>query len=912
MIETLTEMMQAGELNDGEVNLAVVLCRFHDRHGRLTTAQTSAVWDILERHGRATGTRPLHVDEPTDLPDRDAASILTPQKPTMAEAIKKKSDVKFWVADGMIRSSTPFALKDLCKSVPGRSWNGGEKCWEWNAGPTAAQNLVDTFAKYAPDTDQAFRDLLGQIQAAKSIKIATDLPDIETIETTAWMHQRQGYHFVQALPGAMLAMDMGCIAGDSMISVNRGGNGRQYRIEELVTKFNGGGARRWNLDIPTMVRGLKADGSTGLVRLVAAMETGTKPTVTLVLASGRRLCCTPDHEIVTPDRWKVHAVDLRVGDLVLTDERGGRGWRQRHDQRERFGSVPARVPAPWVAGSQDGHGYVWVYEPGHPMATTSGQVLEHRKVMADHLGRLLVPGEHVHHKDHNVTNNKIENLELVTVAEHAGQHDWGKNLAGSLPVLDEVVSVESSGERPVFDLSVEDDAHTYTANGIVIGNTGKSLIGVARALDVGGNILVVCPSKVLGVWPREFRRHAKADVHIENGMRPKRGGGQKSLKVAERVEAFEQLRQCTCGRPHVCVINYEAIIHEPFQSWVQNRLWDLLLMDESHRIKAYNGAQSKLLGKIGNKKAGARLALTGTPMPHTPLDIFGQFRALDSSIFGNSFTSFRHRYAIMGGFENREFIDMNPETLGELHERFYQYAFRVKASDVLDLPPVLDDVVLTGELTGEQAKVYKSMDTEMTASFQGMTTGEMAKALVRGETVAPNVLVKMLRLRQVTGGALKDDEGDRVVIIGDLKKKLLTDWLEDLGEDEPVVVFAEFTHDLAVVREVAGKLGRPYGEVSGRHNDLTADSEYPEGVAVLGVQMKSGGSGVDLTRARLACYYSVGYSNGDYRQSRARLDRPGQTRPVQFTHLVALGTVDEDVQETLAERQESVGLVLDP
>ena len=51
--------------------------------------------------------------------------------------------------------------------------------------------------------------------------------------------------------------------------------------------------------------------------------------------------------------------------------------------------------------------------------------------------------------------------------------------------------------------------------------TGKTLVAIARAFDVGGQILVVCPNKVLGVWPREFRRHGAADVHIENGVRPR-------------------------------------------------------------------------------------------------------------------------------------------------------------------------------------------------------------------------------------------------------------------------------------------------------------------------------------------------------------------------------------------------------
>ncbi len=58
-------------------------------------------------------------------------------------------------------------------------------------------------------------------------------------------------------------------------------------------------------------------------------------------------------------------------------------------------------------------GYVKLSAPGHPNAVgAAGQILAHRLVMANHLGRPLLPGETVHHKDGDRSNNAIENLEL--------------------------------------------------------------------------------------------------------------------------------------------------------------------------------------------------------------------------------------------------------------------------------------------------------------------------------------------------------------------------------------------------------------------------------------------------------------------------------------------------------------------
>jgi SNF2 family DNA or RNA helicase len=76
------------------------------------------------------------------------------------------------------------------------------------------------------------------------------------------------------------------------------------------------------------------------------------------------------------------------------------------------------------------------------------------------------------------------------------------------------------------------------------------------------------------------------------------------------------------------------------------------------------------------------------------------------------------------------------------------------------------------------------------------------------------------------------------------------------------------------------------------------------------VQIKAGGVGVDLTRARYSIFYSTGFSLGDYDQAKARTHRPGQTRPVMHIHLVARGTVDVRVRRALEKRAQIVESIL--
>lgn len=428
--------------------------------------------------------------------------------------------------------------------------------------------------------------------------------------------------------------------------------------------------------------------------------------------------------------------------------------------------------------------------------------------------------------------------------------------------------------------------------------TGKSKIITDLIVNSGAAAsLVVCPERVIGVWPKQFLIHGGVEVHVVDPRRQNRNGEWTLVPIKDRVALYDQsLHECRCGLPHVVLTNYAASAHEPFKSWSIKQRWDYVVYDEAHRLKSAQGVWSKWALKMV-RVSERRLAGTGTLMPQGPLDVFGQVRALDPGIFGTSETVFRRRYAILGGYENREIKGYQNED--ELADRVASITYRVGA-EVLDLPAEVPDVTLTTRLEPSAMRIYREVEEEMYA--------EVLADVASGATVldaisAPNVLVKLLRLQQITGGAVKLDSGETLEI-STAKEKLLADDLEDLPDREPVVVFARFRHDLDVVERVAANLGRPYAELSGRRSDaLAGDATLADGVVLAGVQLQAGGTGVDFTRACYGIYYSLGYSLGDYLQSRARLSRPGQKRAVRFRHLIVEGTIDEEVYAALEARQ---------
>lgn len=434
--------------------------------------------------------------------------------------------------------------------------------------------------------------------------------------------------------------------------------------------------------------------------------------------------------------------------------------------------------------------------------------------------------------------------------------------------------------------------------------TGKSRVAISL-LDgwEASTAVIICPRSVVNVWPNQFAIHSERDWHVVAAPPRK--------SVPDRVRYMvKQLGLAKAkGMPLAFVLNYESAWRTPMDDFLLDLAGAMpvvQILDESHRVKAPGGKASQYVSRL-SRVCDRRLLLTGTPMPHSPLDIYAQYRAMDPTIFGTSFTRFKARYAVMKPIVNQgktiQVVDgyQNQE---ELTEKFGLGSFVVRKEDAgLDLPPVQHE---------ERVVALEPAAKKAYAELERVFITEVGDGVV----TAANALVKLLRLQQITSGFLRDDESvDRE--ISKAKEQALVDLLEDLPTHEPKVVFAKFQHDLAVIERVCKDAGLKYGEVSGRVGPtkdtfgLNEHSQMREDLDVVALQIQSGGVGIDLTRSAYAIYYSLGYSLGDYLQSLARTDRPGQTRPVTYFHLIAEGTVDRTVYAALRSRKEVVDAVID-
>jgi SNF2 family DNA or RNA helicase len=424
--------------------------------------------------------------------------------------------------------------------------------------------------------------------------------------------------------------------------------------------------------------------------------------------------------------------------------------------------------------------------------------------------------------------------------------------------------------------------------------TGKTLATLSAIEEEGlWPALIVCPKKVVSVWVDQIIEHTDWFSHtaIFDADMP---GTLKAKVKALKGGCFD-----------LVILNYDIVWREPLLSWILEQPWKVIILDESHRIKGHNSKVSKGMYKISKEKGNTKkICLTGTPFHNAPTDIFGQARFLDRSIFDSiphpfnpgervngtiHWTAFRSYYEVLRALPSKRgvFMTMGYKNLEDLERRISPYMFIVRTEDIADLPPVqfINRFVKLGSTT---TKMYRELKKEALIEME------------EGAMSVSNVIVKTLRLQQLTGGHIKLDGENEYRQVDTAKIEALEAIAEELS-GEPFVVFCRFRAEIAAIRKRLGQLGITTSELSGSHNTLKAWQEG-ETQAII-VQIQSGAEGISLRRASVVIMYSVDYSLGSWQQAIARVkDFDNPDKSIAVYNLIAKNTIDTAVYSALQNK----------
>jgi SNF2 family DNA or RNA helicase len=351
---------------------------------------------------------------------------------------------------------------------------------------------------------------------------------------------------------------------------------------------------------------------------------------------------------------------------------------------------------------------------------------------------------------------------------------------------------------------------------------------------------------------------------------------------------------------HILIMNVEAFSTKKGVLFAHKFLSchnALIGIDESTTIKNPNAKRTKSILSLKPLSKFRRI-LTGSPVTKSPLDLFSQCQFLDSWLLNqSSYYAFRTRYAVCRkiNVSGRQVeIVVGYRNLGELSEKVKPFSYRVLKDDCLDLPPKTYTKRII-ELSDEQKKVYKTMK-------------EKAIAFLNGKMVSTaTVITQLMRLHQITCGHFTSDDGD----VQEIKNNRIDQLMEILEEVEgKAVIWAHYRYDIKkIVEAISKKYGENsvvtyYGDTStdDRQKAITKIQDKDSSVRFIVGTPQTGGYGITLTGASTMIYYSNGYDLEKRQQSEARIDRIGQEKPMTYIDIIAEGTVDDKIVQSLRKK----------
>lgn len=410
---------------------------------------------------------------------------------------------------------------------------------------------------------------------------------------------------------------------------------------------------------------------------------------------------------------------------------------------------------------------------------------------------------------------------------------------------------------------------------------GKTVITLTAVNELMFNrfeisrVLVIAPKRVAeDTWSRESEKWD----HTKHFRISKVLGNATERLAALRADA------------DIYVINRENV------KWLTDSgVWkfDMVVIDELSSFKSNSSQRFKALRKM-MPLVKRVVGLTGTPTPNGLIDLWPQIYLLDrGERLGKTLTGYRERYFYPGGRNGYVVYSWTPKPEAEqaIQKKISDICISMSAKDYLTLPERMDNVVEVRLSDGEMKK-YRDFEQDQLMELDDMEVVALTAAAVSG------------KLLQMANGAVYDS-GQNVIEVHKRKLEALEDILE--FNQEPVLVFYNFKHDY-------DRIMTYFADYKPRKLDNSNDiSDWNHGrIRLLLAHPASVGHGLNIQAGgNVIVWFGLTWSLELYQQANARLYRQGQTKNVIIHHLVAQGTVDEDVMRALKRKDAGQAALLE-
>jgi SNF2 family DNA or RNA helicase len=381
-------------------------------------------------------------------------------------------------------------------------------------------------------------------------------------------------------------------------------------------------------------------------------------------------------------------------------------------------------------------------------------------------------------------------------------------------------------------------------------------------------VLVICPLRVSAVWVDEINKWK----HL-NSLRC-------SVAIGTEVERKAALTR----KADIYIINRENV------DWLVNKSglpfdFDMVVIDELSSFKDNGSKRFKALRKV-RPKVKRMVGLTGTPSANGLMDLWAEIGILDmGQRLGRYITRFRNDYFIPDKRNQQMVFSYKPRPGAEeaIYKLISDITISMKNTDYLKLPDLVMNEIPVW-LAEKEQKAYDAMKRDLVLSLEGK------------EIDALNAASLSNKLLQMANGAVYADDGS-VAKIHDRKLDALEDIIE-AANGKPVLVAYWFKHDLKRIlnRFPAEKLDSSDSIRRWNRGEIPLAVIHPAS-AGHGLNLQAGGSTL--------VWFGLTWSLELYQQTNARLWRQGQKDTVVIHHIIAKGTIDEDVMRALKRKDKT-------
>lgn len=380
-------------------------------------------------------------------------------------------------------------------------------------------------------------------------------------------------------------------------------------------------------------------------------------------------------------------------------------------------------------------------------------------------------------------------------------------------------------------------------------------------------------------WHHEIHTHSNEECHIL-GMRMSKN----KLIVKGNAEKLDDLNRID-ELPYFIITNVESLrnkeITDKLVKLCKAKTIGMCVADECHKMKNPQSQQGKAFLKIDTDY---KLALTGTPLMNTPLDLYIILRWLDYE--EHTFYAFKNHHCIMGGYGGYEIVGY--KNIQELQDTLDTMMLRRLKQDVLDLPEKLfiDEYV---EMTPKQEQIYREVSNQIRANIDQIA-------------MSPNPLANLIRLRQATGYT--------GILSSTVQESAKLDRLEELVEDalangKKVVIYSNWTQMTDAIQERLKKYnyciitGETKDNMRQEYVDLFQNSDkYKIIIGTIGAM----GTGLTLTAGTVEIFVDEPWNRALRDQAVDRCHRVGTTENITIYTLMCKNTIDERIHD-IVERK---------